>query len=172
MNAPGSPETVVTVTSSASESEADAPLPRATPSRRGTVLYLYSGPPGREDGLAAELANRGLGCTEIDKLVGDDCDLLEEALWTRLETDLRAGRFQFVVMSPPCVSFALSRGVGPGPRVLRTPSEPYGIRALQPPPTEAEATPLREGSWQGVQTFELVSGVDRSQARYRMPCTR
>jgi hypothetical protein len=116
------------------------------------ILYLYSGDPDRPDGIPDQLRKRGCMVTSRDLLAG--CDLRDDTVWCKIEKGVRT-IFDFVLMTPPCVSFCPSRGQGPGPRALRSLEEVYGIKTPVPPFTSAETDCLKEGNYHSVQCLKL-----------------
>lgn len=110
------------------------PIPSSSSTRsRGRVLYLFSGPAGRNDGLAAYLAAVGIEVDECDLLNKHmvDQDLLDDSTWLRIKGRLRAGYYMFLFASPPCRSFSAARSSGPGPPVLRDAAHIYGFPKSQ-----------------------------------------
>ena len=100
---------------------------------RGRVLYLFSGPSGRKDGLAAYLADMGFQvdeCDVINEHLGDQ-DLLDDTVWLRIKARLRDGYYVALFASPPCRSFSAARASGPGPPVLRDARYIYGFPKAQ-----------------------------------------
>ena len=90
---------------------------------RGKVLILYSGPPGRKDGLAAELRRLGLEAVEIDiKVGGSDHDVTRADVADELRRRVSSGEFVAVFAGTPCESFSVARR----PR-LRTHDEAMGV---------------------------------------------
>ena len=94
------------------------------------VLFLFSGPASRSDGLAAELLRlAGISTDEADILNEhlDDQDILDDAVWGRVRQRLAADVYGHVFASPPCRTFSELRGFGPGPVILRDWDYPYGF---------------------------------------------
>ena len=106
--------------SSGSRHSQPCPSPSSA-STRGRVLYLFSGPAGRSDGVAAYLAAVGIKVDEYDTLNKHmaDQDLLDDTVWLKIKARLQAGYYVFLLASPPCRSFSAARSAGPGPPVLR-----------------------------------------------------
>lgn len=100
---------------------------------RKRVLYLFSGPAGRKDGLAAYLEVVGIRVDECDVLNTHmvDQDLLDDSTWLRIKGRVRSGYYLLVFASPPCRSFSASRSSGPGPPVLRDAEHIYGFPKSQ-----------------------------------------
>ena len=105
----------------------------STATQGDSVLYLFSGPSGRKDGLAAYLIAVKLACTECDTLNThlEDQDILDDSVWLRIKNKLLAGIYIFMFASPPCRSFSAARGAGPGPPVLRDADYVYGYPKSQ-----------------------------------------
>ena len=61
------------------------------------VLHLFSGPSGREDGLAAYLKAVGIDTEERDivNIHVTEQDLLDDAVWERLTVRIKNGEFSF-----------------------------------------------------------------------------
>ena len=70
------------------------------------VLYLFSGPAGRTDGLAAFLREYGIDTQEADlcNLHMQWQDILDDSVWQWIRHQLSSGHFHFVFASPPCRS--------------------------------------------------------------------
>ena len=105
----------------------------STSTKGGSVLYLFSGPSGQKDGLAAYFAAVKLACTECDVFNThlDDQDILDDSVWLRIKSKLLAGIYVFMFASPPCRTFSAARGAGPGPPVLRDADHLYGYPKSQ-----------------------------------------
>ena len=127
----------------------------------GRVLHLFSGPRGRPDGLAAELAKLGVGCHEIDIVNGVEFNLANDAAWLRLCRQLAAGEVSAVVAGPPCTTFSRARQGPPGPRPLRSAAHPYGLPSGEL--TKAEHEAVREGTYMALRTLAFLGeahGID------------
>jgi hypothetical protein len=116
------------------------------------ILYLYCGDPSRADGIPEQLRKRGCMVTARD-LVGG-CNLLDDTEWCKIDKGVRT-IYDFVLMSPPCVTFAHSRGKGSGPRALRSRSEVYGMKSPVPPFTSLETEAVKHGNYHSVQCLKL-----------------
>ena len=116
-----------------STSDATTTTTTATTTKGRPVLYLFSGPSGRKDGLAAYLRAVKVGCTECDitNTHLEDQDILDDSVWLRIKNKLLAGIFAFLFGSPPCRTFSPARGSGPGPPVLRDVDYVYGYPKSQ-----------------------------------------
>ena len=124
----------------APQSSASKPGP-ARGRKKLLVLHLFSGPAGREDGLAAYLKAVGIDTEERD-LVNvhlTEQDLLDDAVWERLKLRISNGEFAFKFSGPPCRTFSASRQHQPGPPVLRDGEHIYGFPKSQRRP-ELEAS--------------------------------
>lgn len=97
------------------------------------VLHLFSGPSGREDGLAAYLKAVGIDTEERDivNIHVTEQDLLDDAVWERLKVRIKNGEFSFKFSGPPCRTFSASRAHQPGPPVLRDGEHIYGFPKSQ-----------------------------------------
>ena len=122
-----------TGTASASSSGASS---LAFPPTTGTfrVLYLFAGAKRRND-IAAELKDivknaSGMTVTigEVDLCRGREHDLLDPAVWARVEPSLKSGVYQMVLASPPCNTWSRST-LNPkaGPRPLRSATHLWGF---------------------------------------------
>ena len=86
-----------------------------------TVAHLFSGPAGRSDGFAAELAKRGIHCMEFD-IVNDPHaqNLVDEGVFQDLMLKITSGTFEGLLMGPPCETFSVARCEDDGgPKPLR-----------------------------------------------------
>jgi hypothetical protein len=116
------------------------------------ILYLYCGDPARADGVPELLRKRGCMVTARDLIGG--CNLLDDTAWCKIDKGIRT-IFDFVLMSPPCVSFAHARGKGFGPRALRSREELYGLKTPSPPFTVAESDAVKHGNYHSAQCLKL-----------------
>ena len=105
----------------------------STTTQGDSVLYLFSGPSGRKDGLAAYLIAVKLACTERDVFNThlEDQDILDDSVWLRIKNRLLTGICIFMFASPPCRSFSAARGGGQSPPVLRDADHVYGYPKSQ-----------------------------------------
>ncbi|CAE8649479.1 unnamed protein product, partial [Polarella glacialis] len=87
---------------------------------RFRVLYLFSGPSSRSDGLAAELVKCGWNTCNVDIVATPACDVLDDAVWSAIMQDIRAGLYELVFTGTPCGTFSSLRGQGDSPRPLRS----------------------------------------------------
>ena len=93
-----------------------------------SALYLFCGQKRRADlGQWLRRLSRQFHTTvhlrEVDILLDPQLDLSTEALWASLETEVQAGRWDVIIVSPPCNTFSRARfrhKISPGPRPLRT----------------------------------------------------
>ena len=90
------------------------------------VLYLFAGA-ARYNGVGAELHAMLRGgdvkvtVDEIDLCRGSHHDLLDPAVWAKVESSLKAGVYQMVIASPPCNTWSRSTfNAKAGPRPLRS----------------------------------------------------
>ena len=95
----------------------------------------------RRNDIAAKLdaiVNKAGGMTvtieEVDLCRGREHDLLDPAVWARIESSLRAGTYQMVLASPPCNTWSRST-LNPksGPRPLRSSTHLWGFPWLSGP---------------------------------------
>jgi len=135
-------------------------------SGRFKMLHLFSGPSNRSDGFGFHLSKLGWDVEEVDILNYElglsshaDSDLRSDALWTRLLSRIKGGEFQFVWFGTPCTTWSAVRGVGKGPRALRSEAEPYGLKGPSPPFTEEEKTQLKEGTCYVLRTFLTARAI-------------
>lgn len=69
--------------------------------------HLFSGPAESSDGFAAELARRGVKCMEFDILNDpQEQNLLDEDVFWKLLNQVRARKFEGLLMKPPSVTFS------------------------------------------------------------------
>jgi hypothetical protein len=111
--------------------------------------------------LAAFLKAHGWKCTEYDTLNGQHQSIADDVIWDRIMAEAAAGTYDFVVSGTPCETFSHSRHCPPGPRPLRSFSEPYGIKHPSPPFNANEKEQLRLGTLFAVRTAEVCSVVAR-----------
>ena len=107
------------------------------------VLYLYSGPVRKLDGLSKYCSSLGMRCTCIDVEFDKRHDLLDQDFWESLESTLH--EYDAFMMSPPCSSFTMARsGLDGGPRPLRGTQgrDRYGFKDLRP----EDKTKVRQGT--------------------------
>ena len=121
---------LLTTTESADERgviEAFAAAAHSGPS----VLLLFSGPAGREDGLAAQLRAEGARVLEIDILIGDrmhDLTLCgSDTIGDHLLRAARGGEFTSMHAAVPCSTFSVVRSAAD---VLRSAKYPMGLPGL------------------------------------------
>ena len=100
-------------------------------------LYLFSGPDVPESvGHAVEELGGAMDCYDIT--IDKGHDLCDDALWSKILAQLRQGKYQGGIASPPCSSFSACRrqdpGEPPGPAALRSDSPPgiYGLKDAPP----------------------------------------
>ena len=108
--------------------------------RAHRLLSLFSGDYARADGLMPEL--RKLGWTEVVQMDNDGetgggwaHDLLNDATFTKILADAKAGKFDAVMIAFPCSTFAITRffdatndeGGDRGPPVIRDIDFPDGL---------------------------------------------
>jgi hypothetical protein len=109
------------------------------------VLYMFSGPSAREDGvgtftaMAGERDGRKVSVVYVDVLNGDEFDMADQVKFEDLLARVQSGIFCAALLSPPCSTFSRARGRPGGPRVVRgvTGAERYGLRDLKPHEKEA-----------------------------------
>lgn len=83
---------------------ASAPLPQR-------ILYIFSGPERRLDGVAALAEREGFETDEIDVLRGGvRHDVLRHDTRARLLARVRDGTYAAVLVATPCTSFSVARG--------------------------------------------------------------
>ena len=105
------------------------------------VLLLFSGPYGRQDGLAAYLRECGFHVTVIDNDAANGGnhkhDVLDNAFFDKLLRRVRGGHFFAIFAAPPCSTFSVSRFFetwssrkGRGPPPVRDRQNPNGLDAV------------------------------------------
>ena len=103
-----------------------------------TILYLYSGPLGREDGFNVLAGKLGALAIMRDVLIDKHKhNLLDTVIQDELFEDIDQNKFDAAMISCPCSSFTPARnnhGVEKGPGLLRGPLPPeiYGLKDLEP----------------------------------------
>ena len=105
--------------------------PVVPPASPGTVhiLFMFSGPAARADGIPALLQRAGhrVDCMDLVNAQLPDQDIANDATWERVRAKLIAGHYHFLLASPPCRTFSEARHRTPGPPVLRSWKHPYGF---------------------------------------------
>ena len=82
--------------------------PRPAPLRRA-ILYVFSGPSGRADGLRAMARRRGMACVEVDLVVGGEAhDLSRAEVAEPLLAAIRGHQYMAVIIATPCVSYSVA----------------------------------------------------------------
>lgn len=105
----------------------------ASTERKYKVLYLFSGPRRQEDGFERQCQNLGIECTCIDIEYDASHNLLDQAVWERIEKDLPD--YDGFLITPPCSTFTAARSAGgKGPKPLRgiQGKDRYGLKTLKP----------------------------------------
>ena len=96
-----------------------------------SVLLLFSGPAGREDGLAAQLRAAGARVLEVDVLIGERLhDLTRvgpDSIGDHLLRVARGGEFTAMHAAIPCSTFSVVRSAAD---TLRSAQYPLGIPGL------------------------------------------
>ena len=130
------------------------------------LLHLFSGPSDRADGFRHHLDSFGWEAEEIDVAnvrngLGTlaDHDLNSDALWQRLLIRAQSREFAFVWFGTPCSTWSAFRGVGPGPRPLRSETELYGLSSPSPPFTGQELEQLKQGTAYALRSFLLARAM-------------
>ena len=99
------------------------------------MLYLFAGAPRRADinsflhaiSLAQDF---DLNVREVDIERSESDDLSSAQLWEQLFADIRDGKYDVIIMSPPCGTWSRVRfqwQLHPGPRPQRNKSWPWGF---------------------------------------------
>jgi hypothetical protein len=125
----------------------------AKPTTKLKIIYLYCGQADRRDGLPNILRALGHEVVAMDKKSGTDLE--DDSEWEKLNT-LVVQWADFVLMTPPCSTFSPSRRHRPGPRILRTGGEPYGLKHPDPVFTAAETNELKIGTYHAIQVCKLA----------------
>ena len=105
------------------------------PGQRLNVLYLFVGAPRKADlkECLHALSNSqqfSLHIREVDIERGPEDDLTNDTLWSDLMVEIKAGRYQVIVLSPPCGTWSRVRfqwNDSPGPRPVRNRQHPWGF---------------------------------------------
>ena len=104
----------------------------AGPERRLRGLYLFSGLK-RSGDMREHLVKEGktrdikVEVTEYDILRCRRHDLTKSTLKRHILAQISAGRFDFVLASPPCSTFSRARKMDSGPRPVRSAKFPRGL---------------------------------------------
>lgn len=105
-----------------------AKLYRRVPQR---CLHMFAGRQRAGD-VAEELRRLGWKCVDIDTVRdGAHMDILDDAVWRRLEEELEEGLFGFVLAGTPCSTFSESREHPGGPPVVRSTAHIEGLPNLR-----------------------------------------
>ena len=115
---------------------------RGAPPPRGVkfVIYLFSGPYDRPDGVAAHLAHYGIPCACFDHAEDPRHDIfLDEFLETEILGPIAAGNVVALIASPKCAYYSISRWYsrdsgGDLPPPLFSLQHPDGIPESELPP--------------------------------------
>ena len=99
------------------------------------MLYLFCGKPRKADikHFLSKLSNVGkfsLQIREVDIERQPSDNLLNESLWSEIFQELADGRWDVLVLSPPCKTFSRARCkwcTSPGPRPVRSATWPWGF---------------------------------------------
>jgi len=145
------------VTPAASQSTVPTPLVH-----RHKVLILFSGPADTEHGIDTYLQRLGnYDVIMVDTLndTQDWNDLSADQSWEHWLSLLHT--FEFLIMEPVCSSFSPARRnalsqYDSGPRPLRSPSEPYGLKSPAPPFSESELKQIKLGNLYGQKSLLLA----------------
>jgi len=116
-----------------------------------TILVLFSGPCNTEFGIDMFVKAFGHSVIMVDLAIADTChmDLSADQTWEHWLSRIR--EFNFILMEPVCSTFSPARrhklsSCDTGPRQLRSPGEPYGLKAPDPPFTSVELTDIKRGN--------------------------
>ena len=69
------------------------------------ILHLFSGPSDRPDSFANAVRALGSCCTEFDIVNCDEQNLVNDAVWQRVISDIRAGVYDGMLAGPPCNTY-------------------------------------------------------------------
>jgi hypothetical protein len=125
----------------------------AKPPTKLKIIYLYCGEEDRRDGIPAFL--RALGHEVIARDRKSGTDLEDDSEWEKLTTLVETWA-DFVLMTPPCSTFTPSRRHRPGPRILRSKDEPYGLKHPEPAFTQSEINELKIGTYHAIRVCKLA----------------
>lgn len=99
------------------------------------MLYLFSGAPRKADireylqNLADEQGFK-LDMREVDIERGEHDDLTKSSIWNSILQEIKSGKYQVVVLSPPCGTWSRVRFqwlTSPGPKPVRNWHHPWGF---------------------------------------------
>jgi hypothetical protein len=123
--------------------------PRSRKFVKLNIAYIYCGDADKPNGIPDRLRKKGHHVFTADRRNGvnleDDSEWAKVMAFIEFEAD-------FTILSPPCGTFSHSRTHQPGPRVLRTRSEPYGIRNPDKPFTGGEKKQLQMGTVHAIKS--------------------
>ena len=130
-----------------------------------TALHLFSGPHDRADGISGIFRQVGWQARDFDTVNSaalgvEESDLLSDALWVRIITDIKAGNVDAVIAGPVCSTFSRARELPGGPRPLRSASHPYGFKA--PYLSDSEVKQVAEGNYFAIKTAQACSAAGAS----------
>ena len=128
-------------------------------------LYLFSGPKDRSDSFGNYAKKLGIECDEYDTVNGKQYDLVSDTVWSSVLQDVKMGKYDGVLMAPPCNTYTNARKADDGgPKPLRGPKAPelYGLSSLR----EEDKEKVRVGTLLAVRTAELA----RVCAELEIPC--
>ena len=99
------------------------------------VLYLFAGAPRRADINSflheySQAQNFSLHVREVDIERSESDDLSRDQLWEEIFAEIKDGKYDVLIMSPPCGTWSRVRfqwQLHPGPRPQRNKSWPWGF---------------------------------------------
>ena len=92
------------------DNEHDCVRKRGTETDGRRILHLFSGPPRRDDGLAAYARKKGIATDEIDTLVHKRRgNLLCDEVFNSIMRRIRDGEYIAAVIGTPCTTFSVNR---------------------------------------------------------------
>ena len=130
------------------------------------MLYLFAGAPRRADinSFLQELSTQGefeLSVREVDIERSDADDLSRSSLWDTIFAEIEAGKYDVLIMSPPCGTWSRVRyqwHLHPGPRPQRNKRWPWGFPWL----SEAQRLSVETANYfvkQTIKAARLASAV-------------
>jgi hypothetical protein len=104
-----------------------------------SILYIFAGDHRRAGVKQCLEELQALWCfklcmREVDILRGGEQDVQQEEFWRELMSELAAGVYDLLIVTPPCHTHSRARSSGggrPGPRPVRSANYPWGFPWLE-----------------------------------------
>ena len=150
------PDTILAVPSSS--------VARPSSFKKLKVAYTFCGDENISRGIPALLRNLGHTVMTADRRNGIDLD--DDSEWANIMEFIKTA--DFILLSPPCGTFSPSRRHHPGPKALRSSSEPYGLKAPPVPFTSAEKLQLQLGTMNAIKSCLAARGAVASRCGFAL----